>query len=241
MRVVIDLQGAQAENRNRGIGRYALSFTKAFIKNRGDIDVIVVLNALFGDSVDYIREDLFGLLPESKIQTWVPSAKVSALAPEHVWSRQASELVREAFIANLDPDLVLVTSLFEGLVDDAVTSVKTLNSSIPTAVVLYDLIPYINPDAYLSSPPVRQWYETKLKHLRRADLVLAISNSSRSEAIDHLGFTAEEVVNISTAIDTQLYRPALDAQAKVELETRLNIDRPFVMYTGGIDPRKKNG
>jgi glycosyltransferase involved in cell wall biosynthesis len=238
MRVVIDLQGAQAENRNRGIGRYALSFTKAFIKNRGDIDVIVVLNALFGDSVDYIREDLFGLLPESKIQTWVPSPKVSALAPEHVWSRQASELVREAFIANLDPDLVLVTSLFEGLVDDAVTSVKTLNSSIPTAVVLYDLIPYINPEAYLSSPPVRQWYETKLKHLRRADLVLAISNSSRSEAIDHLGFTADEVINISTAIDTQLYRPELNAEGKAELETRLNIDRPFVMYTGGIDPRK---
>lgn len=238
MRVVIDLQGAQAENRNRGIGRYALSFTKAFIKNRGDVEVFVVLNALFGDAVDYIRDELYGLLPASHIQTWVPSAKVSALQAENTWAREASELVREAFIANLDPDLVLVTSLFEGLVDDAVTSIKMLNSSIPTATIVYDLIPYINPDAYLGSPPVRSWYETKLQHLRRADLVLAISSSSRAEVIDHLGFTPEEVVNISTAIDTEHYRPVLNEQRDDTLKARLGIDRPFVMYTGGIDPRK---
>lgn len=238
MRVVIDLQGAQAENRNRGIGRYALSFTKAFIKNRGDVEVFVVLNALFGDAVDHIRDELYGLLPASHIQTWVPSAKVSALQAENTWAREASELVREAFIANLDPDLVLVTSLFEGLVDDAVTSIKMLNSSIPTATIVYDLIPYINPDAYLGSPPVRSWYETKLQHLRRADLVLAISSSSRAEVIDHLGFTPEEVVNISTAIDTEHYRPVLNGQQDDTLKARLGIDRPFVMYTGGIDPRK---
>lgn len=238
MRVVIDLQGAQAENRNRGIGRYALSFTKAFIKNRSDVEVFVVLNGLFGDAVDHIRDELYGLLPASHIQTWVPNSKVSALNPDNTWNRHASELVREAFIANLDPDLVLVSSLFEGLVDDAVTSIKMLNSSIPTATIVYDLIPYINPDAYLGSPPVRSWYETKLQHLRRADLVLAISSSSRSEVIDHLGFAPEEVVNISTAIDTDHYRPLPDDQRDAVLKTRLGIDRPFVMYTGGIDPRK---
>ena len=70
MRIVIDLQGAQAENRNRGIGRYALSFTKAFIRNRKDIEVFVVLNAQFGDSVDFIREALYELLPQQNIFVW---------------------------------------------------------------------------------------------------------------------------------------------------------------------------
>ncbi|MFJ2985525.1 MULTISPECIES: glycosyltransferase [unclassified Pseudomonas] len=238
MRVVIDLQGAQAENRTRGIGRYALSFAKAFIKHRGEIEVYVVLNGLFEESIDSIRDELYGLLPSSHIQVWLPNANVSALAPEHTWSRKAAELVREAFIAGLDPDLVLVSSLFEGLVDDAVTSIKTLNASTPTAAIVYDLIPHINPDDYLHSPPVRQWYETKLKHLRRADLILAISNSSRSEVIDHLGFTPSEVVNISTAIDTDRYRPVVSEDMDIALKGRLGIDREFVMYTGGIDPRK---
>lgn len=238
MRVVIDLQGAQAENRNRGIGRYALSFTKAFIKNCGDIEVVVVLNALFGESIDAIRDELAGSLPDSSIRVWAPSTNVSALEPEHQWGTQASELVREAFIASLEPDLILVSSLFEGLVDNAVTSVKALNSAIPTAAIVYDLIPHINPETYLGSPAVRKWYETKLQHLRRADLVLAISNSSRSEVIDHLGFTPDDVINISTAIDSEHYRPLFNEAQDAELRHRLGITRQFVMYTGGIDPRK---
>ncbi|PYC22946.1 glycosyltransferase [Pseudomonas mosselii] len=238
MRVVIDLQGAQAENRTRGIGRYALSFTKAFIKHRREIEVFVVLNGAFGDSIDEVREALFGLLPDSHIHIWTPNANVAALKHEHLWARQASELVREAFIASLDPDLVLITSVFEGLVDDAVTSIKRLTSTIPTAAIVYDLIPLINPEAYLAAPPVRQWYESKLKHLRRADLVLAISNSSRSEVIRHLGFSADEVINVSTAIDTEHYRPVFNEQQATDLLCRLGINREFVMYTGGIDPRK---
>jgi glycosyltransferase involved in cell wall biosynthesis len=238
MRVVIDLQGAQAENRTRGIGRYALSFTKYFIKHRGEIEVFVVLNAAFGESIDEIRDELFGWLPDSQIHIWAPNTDVAALKPEHLWARQASELVREAFIANLDPDLVLVTSMFEGLVDDAVTSIKSLNSTIPTAAIVYDLIPLINPEAYLGAPLVRQWYESKLKHLRRADLVLAISNSSRSEVIRYLGFNPDEVINISTAIDTEHYRPIAHDEQATSLLHRLGINREFVMYTGGIDPRK---
>ncbi|MFJ4343843.1 glycosyltransferase [Pseudomonas sp. NPDC089401] len=238
MRVVIDLQGAQAENRTRGIGRYALSFTKAFIKHRGEIEVFIVLNALFGESIDDIREALHGLLPDSHIHTWVPNANVASLNADNLWGRQAAELVREAFIASLDPDLVLITSLFEGLVDDAVTSIKCLNSTIPTAAIVYDLIPLINPETYLSALPVRQWYESKLKHLRRADLLLAISNSSRSEALRYLGFAPDQVVNISTAIDTEHYRPIANTQPPTELLQRLAIARDFVMYTGGIDPRK---
>jgi len=35
MRIVIDLQGAQGINRQRGIGRYTLSLAKAIVRNRG--------------------------------------------------------------------------------------------------------------------------------------------------------------------------------------------------------------
>ena len=44
MRIVIDMQGAQTESRFRGIGRYALSFTKAVLRNRGEHEVILALN-----------------------------------------------------------------------------------------------------------------------------------------------------------------------------------------------------
>src|SRR5699024_5193748 len=108
------------------------------------------------ESVDFIREELYELLPQQNILVWTPSTGVSGLQPEHDWTREASELVREAFIANLDPDLILISSLFEGLVDDTVTSIKMLNSSILTGAIVYDLIPLINPDPYLNDKSVRK-------------------------------------------------------------------------------------
>ena len=35
MRIVIDMQGAQAESHFRGVGRHALSFAQAIARNRG--------------------------------------------------------------------------------------------------------------------------------------------------------------------------------------------------------------
>ncbi|WP_163103927.1 hypothetical protein, partial [Acinetobacter baumannii] len=75
----------------------------------------------------------------------------------------------EAFLASLHPDVILVTSLFEAD-ENAVTSVHTLRNAIPTAVVLYDLIPLIHRQIYLADAKMERWYFGKLNHLKRADL-----------------------------------------------------------------------
>ena len=58
--------------------------------------------------------------------------------------------------------MLLVTSLFEGLGDDAVTSIGEFAGVVPTAVVLYDLIPLIHSKIYLENPVIRHWYLNKL-------------------------------------------------------------------------------
>ena len=70
-----------------------------------------------------------------------------------------------------------MTSHFEGLGDDAVTSVGLTGRKIRTSVSLYDLIPYHPPQALSRESTVELWYEERLDHLRRADLLLAISKS----------------------------------------------------------------
>ena len=44
MRIVIDMQGAQCRNRQRGIGRYTLSLAQAIVRNRGEHEVFLALN-----------------------------------------------------------------------------------------------------------------------------------------------------------------------------------------------------
>ena len=238
MHIVIDMQGAQASNRNRGIGRYTLSLSQAIARNRGEHEVILALSGLFPDTIEPIRAAFDGLLPQENIRVWQAPGPVFNISNENDWRRRTAELVREAFLASLKPDIVLVSSLFEGLGDDAVTSIGTLIRTVPTAVILYDLIPLVQRRPYLENPAVEAWYERKLDHLRRADLLLAISESSRQEGIRYLGFLDEACVSISTAADPQFQPQQIDCGREQDVRERYGLHRQFVMYTGGIDHRK---
>jgi len=238
MRLVIDLQGAQGSNRNRGIGRYCLSLTQGLARLRGRHEVIVVLSALFPDTIEPLRRSLENVLPPEAIQIMHLAGSVHGADPQCDARREAAELMREQFLASLNPDFVLITSLFEGLGDDVVSSIGRFTTRIPTAAVLYDLIPLINSGIYLQNPMLAKWYERKLAHLRNANLLLAISQSTREEAIEWLGAGQEEAVNISTAAENHFTPAPVSAKRREALGKAYGLVRPFVMYTGGIDHRK---
>ncbi|KTT04399.1 glycosyl transferase family 1 [Pseudomonas oryzihabitans] len=238
MRIVIDLQAAQAENRKRGIGRYALSLVEGLIKAAGEYEVILMLSDAFPETIMPLRKQFGPLLPAENLRVWTAPRHTAFLHDDTDQQRQAAELVREAFIVSLEPSVVLVLSLFEGLVDDAVTSIGLLDRSIPTVAVLYDLIPLINRSVYLENPKVERWYESKLNHLRRATRVLSISDSSRREALDFLGLPPDSVVNIATAADAGFVPQYLADDVRAPLLERYGLTREFLLYTGGIDHRK---
>jgi glycosyltransferase involved in cell wall biosynthesis len=237
MRIVVDLQGAQSASRNRGIGRYSLALAQALARNRGRHDVVLALSGLFPETIGPIREAFKDLLPRENITVWTAPAPVAFLDPANEGRRDAAECLREAFLASLEPDIVLVTSLFEGLDDDAVGSVGR-QAHLPTAVVLYDLIPLIYRQIYLGDPTVERWYMEKLAHLKRADLLLAISASSGREAVERLGFAEDRVANISAACEPHFLPRAVTQDLRRSLRSAYGIEHPFVMYTGGIDHRK---
>jgi glycosyltransferase involved in cell wall biosynthesis len=238
MRIVIDMQGVQGSNRQHGIGRYTLSLAQAVVRNRSQHTVILALNGLFPDTIEPIRSAFSGLLPQENIRVWQAPGPVRYEHGQNEWRRRTAELVREAFLGNLEPDFVLVSSLFEGPRDDTVTSIGMLSRTVPTAVILYDLIPLIQRYLYLANSEYERWYENKLDHLRRADLLLAISESSREEAMRYLGFAHQLCVNISAAVGPQFQPQQIATKQEREIRQRYRLYRPFVMYTAGMSPRK---
>lgn len=239
MRIVIDLQAAQSTgSRNRGIGRYSMSLAKAMVRNRGNHEIFLALNGHFPETIEPIRAAFDGMLPQENIRVWHGLAPAAFIDATNDWRRRSTEFVREAFLASLRPDVVHVSSLMEGLVDDAVTSVGAMPMVFPTAVTLYDLIPYIHRKPYLEDPAVEGWYLEKIENLRRADLWLTISESSRREGIEYLGLPDEWSVNISTDADLNFHVVEVSPERKRMLLNRYGLSRRFVMYTGGIDHRK---
>lgn len=239
MRIVIDMQGAQTTgSRNRGIGRYTMSIVQAIVRNAQDHDIILALSGLFPDTIEPIRSAFQGLLPLDNIRVWHAPRRVAFAFKNNQWRRNCAEHIREFFLASLSPDIVYITSLFEGYVDDAVVSISTTSAVVPTAVTLFDLIPYIYPIPYLENSDVANWYHEKIASLRRANLCLAISESSRLEGINQLGLAQQWVVNISTDADKFFRRINISREDEATVRSRYALSNPFIMYTGGIDHRK---
>lgn len=239
MRIVIDMQGAQTESRFRGIGRYTLSFAQGIARNRGEHEVFLALSGLFPHTIEGIREAFQGLLPQENIRVWYAPGPVQESDPANAQRRQNAELIREAFLASLNPDVIHITSLFEGYIDDAVSSVGLLDTHTPVTVSLYDLIPLLNPDHYLKpNPNYEQYYMRKVGHLERARGLLAISNFSRQETLDTLKVPDKRVINVSTAIEAHFQPIEVSVADAQGLQTKFGLAKPFVLYTGGADERK---
>ncbi|HDR9011969.1 TPA: glycosyltransferase [Burkholderia vietnamiensis] len=239
MRIVVDMQGAQSLNsRNRGVGRYTESIVKAMIRNRGDHEIVLALNGAFEESALILREQFQALLPKSYIRVWDAAAPVAHADKANRWRRYASELTYEAFLTSLRPDFIYIASYFEGFGDDSITSVHALQTNVPVAVTLYDLIPYLYAKPYLENPVFKDWYLEKIEYLRRADLWLAISESSRSEGIEHLNLSPEWSVNMSADVDAWFRPEQISAEREMALRNKYGLTKPFVLYTGGIDHRK---
>lgn len=239
MRIIIDLQGAQTESRFRGIGRYTMSFVQAIARNRGKHDVILALNGLFPETIEFIRAAFNGLLPCENIRVWKAPGPVREDHQDNDTRREIAELIREAFLASLEPDVIHLCSLFEGYVDDAVTSIGRLDCRTPVSVTLHDLIPLMNPDRYLHpNPRYNQYYQRKIDFLKEAALCLAVSEHSRQEGMTHLNIPVNQIVNTSEAVE-HYFQPVYIHQNVVrKLKKKFGLQRPFVLYTGGDDERK---
>lgn len=239
MRIVIDMQGAQTESRFRGIGRYSLALAQGIVGNRGEHEVFLVLNGMLNDSIENIRAAFADLLPQSHIRVWYAEGPVSDRDPANKPRREVAELIRQACIDDLQPDVVHVTSAVEGYIDDAAIGSPVLDKRALVSATLYDLIPLVSAKQYLDpNPGYKKHYLEKVEAFKHYDLLLSISEFARDEALSFLPLDEANIVNVSTAAD-DVFRPltlSLDERATVEKKFALH-DK-FVLYSGGADDRK---
>lgn len=240
MRIVIDMQGAQSDSRYRGIGRYSLSFIKALVQQDSQHEFFLVLNGDLPESVISIREAFRNLLPQSNIVLWQQPTPRSERDGHNKWLRRSSEIIREALIFSLNPDVVHITSFFEGYVDSSVMSISWLQErGASISVSLYDLIPLLSAHQYLDSDPkYKAYYMAQIDAFKKVDLFLGISQFTCQQAIDHLGLDPLKVFNISAAVSDEFCGAKNNFLDRRELLTDLGIKKEFILCVGGGDLRK---
>ena len=106
-------------------------------------------------------------------------------------------------------------------------------------VTLFDLIPQAMPEEYLQDPGLRRRYRARVELVRQADHVVAISDHSAAEAVRLLGLDRGRVSKVELA-PAPTFRPPRSREAAVEAARAAvaGLERDYVLYTGGSDPRK---
>ena len=135
MRIVIDLQGLQGPNFYGSVAQSQIKFLKVLISNCPSYKIDLLLNGNLLDSAELIKLELSELIQAQNFHIWYPISSVEKLTAQHVWNRQVSELIREALINRLQPDVVLLTSLTKNLSNDIIIASGNFNKNGLTAMI----------------------------------------------------------------------------------------------------------
>ncbi|MEO5842889.1 MAG: glycosyltransferase [Acidimicrobiales bacterium] len=109
-------------------------------------------------------------------------------------------------------------------------------------MVVYDLIPLLFADPYLMHNNTLEHHVGRLRHVKAADLLLAISERTRLDFIEHLGVEPDRIVNIGTGVSDSFTAAESGSDPFAEVVRMVPaIKRPFVMSVPAFEWRKNAG
>ena len=237
MRIIIDIQGCQSEgSRGRGIGRYSLSLIKSLISNFPDNVYILFANASLIDIQSEFREELVDNKYKVFYFKWYSPGPFNDDINRIDSNSMIAVKMRSYAASILNGDLILITSFFESQYDNCITEFDTSFDLPKNVSILYDLIPLINKDVYLSSSNIRTHYYDQLSKLVKFDALLTISKSCLFEAQKHLKIDSNSLYNISSACDEKLFK--IDKDLSDDCSINILGLGQYLFYAGAADPRK---
>lgn len=214
--LLLDIQGTQSlEYPDRGVARFVAEHARALLGIPGAVR---------------------GLLLNPSLPP--PSRIPAELSSSPLLRRATAVEIRE-----LEGDTPLAYHVMSPL--ELTPAVETVlpphlfRADLPVVMTLYDLIPLTDPERYLENAALDRRYRLRLEVFAQADLVLAISDYSRAEALRVLGLQPDRVAVIGGGV-SPFFHPAADrAAALAQARAALPELRPgYVMTVTGGDARK---
>jgi len=233
MKILVDLQSCQSGSRCRGIGRYSMSLLKAMLKNPRRHEYWVLLNGQLPETIENIQNELAGFLQKERIVFFSAPGPVAEINRENLSRARQAELIREAVIAQIDPDVVHITSMFEGFSDNVTTSIGTIGQRPLIAVTAYDFIPYLNQAHFFSYVDYKEFYLRKIQSLKKVDVFLSISSSSAQEVKKIFEVNDQKVITIGSAVDRAYFSPGVKGE-----NPSFGIMAPYLLCVGNVEPHK---
>lgn len=116
------------------------------------------------------------------------------------------------------------------------TFVTPFLSNVPSVVTIHDMTWFTHPDEHV--PLKRGYYQSLIPvAARRAERVIAITESTRKDILRILDVPEEKVVTVHYGVD-DIFQPVRDQANLAEIRQRYGIEKEFVLFVGMLEPRK---
>ena len=104
-------------------------------------------------------------------------------------------------------------------------------------VTIHDLAPLRWPEHYLRLPYSWLGHRGQYALARRGDAIIAVSEATKRDVVEHLGVPESRVTVIPEAVDPSFAPPDANT-GRAQAHRMFGFDGPFVLYVGQFDPRK---
>lgn len=141
------------------------------------------------------------------------------------------------FIEENNIDIFIITSPF----DDHVLPYDLKwfeEKGVRVIAIVYDIIPYVMRERYLSVQSSYEWYMSCVSMLEKCDRVAVISESVKDDLVSYLNFDANKIDIIWGASNANIHKIDVSESKKTEIKKKFGINKKFIMCTGGDDERK---
>lgn len=240
MRLLVDLMGAQTKgSRIRGIGRYTRELALALAQDRRDaIDLRFALSDNFPDAADDMRCLLSPFVSPDAFSSYATPVTAKFGVPQSDPARRIGEAIVRRHVAGVRADCLLASSLYEVAPEDFSYFDLRRQPAPLASTILYDLIPMRMPKQYLRYADYRKVYEEQTAVVASADLLFAISEHTRRDAVDLLGIEPDRIVTIGGAADASFAPRERSSDEVAAILSRLGVREKFILCAAGVDARK---
>lgn len=141
-------------------------------------------------------------------------------------------------IYNYAVQTILPIELFHGKFD----IIHTLHPFSPVSmlgkqiITIHDLTPLINPEWFVPLHSEKFRFIIS-KAVKRTDLIIADSNSTKKDIVKFFNINAEKIEVIYLAAD-EIYKPIQEKEFIEKTKKKYGIDKKYILFVGTIEPRK---
>jgi glycosyltransferase involved in cell wall biosynthesis len=125
------------------------------------------------------------------------------------------------------------------------TLLNTMRFTCPVIVTVLDIIPFVvrkDPDLRTFAHPIDEiFYRWALHGLKKADALMAISEYTKMQLVEHLHIPPEKILVSHLAVEHDRFRPMPVPDSFRERYGLLDKEARYILYLGSEDPRKNLG